>query len=621
MAEADRIIVGDCLKVLADWPENCIDAVVTDPPYGWRFMGKKWDYDVPSVETWAEVLRVLKPGGHLLSFCGTRTYHRMTVNIEDAGFEVRDCLCWLYGSGFPKSLNVSKAIDKAAGKERLIIGIRRGTHAVNKSGLGGAAVGIPQMAVDVPMSVPATPEAAQWEGWGTALKPSCELICMARKPLSEKNVAGNVLKWGTGGINVDGGRIGGASVGWRGSGVSGGVWNESNSGLGKDGLPRPVKGRWPANTLFEDSHIPIWRLIDSGESGRLQAIREFYHDYKMPDMLQRVCDISEQEREEQGAVLQPGVLCQTSKPDGAGGQSSDVRKEAYTGSPSEDARDTIRTRKTWEGQSSLQGILDESGVSVHKSGCIGGNPTGNGPTDACQRTCRDSRTSAHGSNDAGQTTEAVRSGPSQERDQRRQSGSEPGTSGQLDTQTGTQGNPSGASSLTSRKSEVEVLACDIPKGWLKYFEPTGTAIRDPQSAAAMLDEQSGIQQGRGYYVQPRVTTYKPSSYKLPDHVPYHVGDSGGASRFFYVAKSSRSERTAKGKIDNRHPTVKPIRLMRYLCRLVTPPGGIVLDPFCGSGSTCIAAIRERFHYVGIEQEVEIAEIARKRLIGMGKGKE
>lgn len=167
--------VGDNMESLDLLPDNSVDSVVTDPPYGISFMAKKWDYDVPTVELWREVLRVLKPGGHALIACGTRTQHRMVVNIEDAGFEIRDVVSWVYGSGFPKSHNISKAIDKAA---------------------------------------PETPEAAkQWDGWGTALKPACEFFTLCRKPLSEKTIAANVLKWGTGGINVDGCRVGTENTG------------------------------------------------------------------------------------------------------------------------------------------------------------------------------------------------------------------------------------------------------------------------------------------------------------------------------------------------------------------------------------------------------------------------
>jgi len=127
---------GDCLELLATLPDNSVDSIVTDPPYGLSFMGKKWDYDVPKVEIWEECMRVLKPGGHLLAFAGTRTQHRMAVRIEDAGFEIRDMIAWVYGSGFPKSLDVSKAIDKAAGAEREVIG-----HSENGEG-NGSMIGL-----------------------------------------------------------------------------------------------------------------------------------------------------------------------------------------------------------------------------------------------------------------------------------------------------------------------------------------------------------------------------------------------------------------------------------------------------------------------------------------------
>jgi len=169
------LLHGDALEELKKLEDNSVDSIVTDPPYGLKFMGKRWDYDVPSIEVWEECLRVLKPGGYLLSFAGTRTQHRMACNIEDAGFEIRDMIAWVYGSGFPKSHNISKALDKGA--ERRLI------------------------------TAPTTDEAKQWDGWGTALKPALEPITVARKPLSEKTIAKNVLKWGTGGINIDGCRI------------------------------------------------------------------------------------------------------------------------------------------------------------------------------------------------------------------------------------------------------------------------------------------------------------------------------------------------------------------------------------------------------------------------------
>ena len=186
--------LGDCLTVLQALPDASVDSVVTDPPYGLRFMGKRWDYDVPTVEVWEQCLRVLKPGGHLLAFAGTRTQHRMAVRIEDAGFEIRDMIAWVYGSGFPKSLDISKAIDKAAGA--------LGTQAARFNTAGGKENCDKQdksFRADYGYKfAPATPEAQQWAGWGTALKPSLEPITVARRPL-EGTVAANVLQWGTGG--------------------------------------------------------------------------------------------------------------------------------------------------------------------------------------------------------------------------------------------------------------------------------------------------------------------------------------------------------------------------------------------------------------------------------------
>src|SRR5690606_20310287 len=181
--------LGDCLETLRAMPENSVDSIVTDPPYGLSFMGKKWDYDVPSQEIWEECLRVLKPGGHMLAFAGTRTQHRMAVRIEDAGFEIRDMIAWVYGSGFPKSLDVSKAIDKQAGVEREVIGAGK-NYGRTRLADGKTAFGDYAGAGDI--TAPATPEAKRWQGWGTALKPALEPITVARKPLIG-TVAENVL--------------------------------------------------------------------------------------------------------------------------------------------------------------------------------------------------------------------------------------------------------------------------------------------------------------------------------------------------------------------------------------------------------------------------------------------
>lgn len=190
---------GDCLHVLKGLPDNSVDSIVTDPPYGLKFMNRHWDYDVPGVDVWRECLRVLKPGGHLLSFAGSRTYHRMTVAIEDAGFEIRDQIMWVYGSGFPKSLDVSKAIDKAAGYERATEYEPNHKNGTFGKGMGGGKHGAQS-------EPPVTDAARQWQGWGTALKPAHEPVCVARKPLVG-TVAENVLAHGTGALNIDGCRV------------------------------------------------------------------------------------------------------------------------------------------------------------------------------------------------------------------------------------------------------------------------------------------------------------------------------------------------------------------------------------------------------------------------------
>ena len=251
--------LGDCLEVLKMIPDNSVDSVVTDPPYGLSFMGKTWDYDVPSVEIWKEVLRVLKPGGHLLSFFGTRTYHRGVVRIEDAGFEIRDQIQWIYGSGFPKSLDVSKAIDKEAGAEREVIG-RRSDRAAkpvrdNRGGNYNSAHGKGPLDISA-ITAPATKDAKLWQGWGTALKPANEPIVVARKPLEKGlTVAENVTKWGTGAINVDGCRISSKSMPKPtvNQNIKGNAYKSDNSEKDRDTLYIPnEQGRWPANVLLDE---------------------------------------------------------------------------------------------------------------------------------------------------------------------------------------------------------------------------------------------------------------------------------------------------------------------------------------------------------------------------------
>jgi DNA modification methylase len=384
---------GDCLEVLDTMDESSIDAVVTDPPYELGFMGKKWDSSGVAfrVETWAKVLRVLKPGGHLLAFGGTRTYHRMTCAIEDAGFEIREMHTWVFGSGFPKSLDVSKAIDKAAGAEREVIG--KYTHPDGRERPSsfrttGKVYGKHGGPLQTPITAPATEEAKQWDGWGTATKPAMEPVCLARKPLSEKTVAANVLRWGTGALNIDATRIeptgeGRARIGEASQERRYAERGSTNFAATPGPRGGDPLGRWPAN-LYHDGSDEVLALFPQSK-----------------------------------------------------GQQGDVRG----------------TEKSRTG--------DENTV------CYG-----------------------------------------------------------------------------------------------EYGARTPFAKRN---------------------------------------------DSGSAARFFYQAKASKADR-----FDSRHPTVKPVALMRWLVRLVTPPGGTVLDPFAGTGTTGQAAIEEGFNAILIEREEEYrADILRR----------
>jgi DNA modification methylase len=396
-----RLIVGDCRDVLATFDAASIDAIVTDPPYGLGFMGKGWDHGVPGIEFWEVVFRVAKPGAHLLAFGGTRTHHRLMCAIEDAGFEIRDCLMWLYGSGFPKSLDVSKAMDKAAGAEREIVGektVPDGRTRRQVTGEGNHAGwdrpwknDDEARSANFVVTAPATDLAREWEGWGTALKPAWEPIILARKPLIG-TVAANVERYSTGAINVDACRIDVV-----------------------DGEDRPTFQR---------------------------------------------------ETERSTNVYNDGLK-----------------------------------RSARNGQSSV----------------------GRWPANLC-----------------------------------------------LD-----------------------------------------------EEAAAMLDAEVGdIRAGDGKNWSQRKShgTGQGSTFLATKPTGQHYSDTGSASRFFYCAKASRSERNAGlGDKTNQHPTVKPVALMRWLVRLITPPGGVVLDPFCGSGTTGVACEFEGFDSILIDEDPESIETARLRV--------
>ena len=405
----------DVLKTLAD---NSVDSVVTDPPYELGFMGKSWDASgiAFNTEVWAECLRVLKPGGHLLAFSGSRTYHRMAVAIEDAGFEIRDQIMWIYGSGFPKSHDISKGIDKQAGAEREVLGIARmqpdirgNNYAQGQREYGGDTV--PQF-----ITAPATAEAKQWQGWGTALKPAHEPIVVARKPLIG-TVAANVLTYGTGGLNIDGSRVGSEIVSTHHAPKGTFAGGEPNRGSDTSTYQNHT-GRWPANVIHDGSDEVV-ELFPANAGGGHWAKTKV-----------------------------------TGYGEFGGGKSE------YFG----------------------QGEKDGKGSAARFFYC---------------------------------------------------------------------------------------------------------------AKASKRDRNEGLD---GFEV------------KAPPYESYreNLEAKGGDTPFAGAGRSGN-------QLKNHHPTVKPTELMRYLCRLVTPPGGIVLDPFMGSGSTGKAAMYEGFEFVGIELTDEYLPIAKARI--------
>lgn len=413
-----KLISGDCLDVLKTLESDSVDSLITDPPAGISFMGKAWDDDKGGRKQWiawmsevmTECKRVLKPGAHALVWAIPRTSHWTATALEDAGFEIRDVVTHLFGSGFPKSLDISKAIDKAAGAEREVVGLKTygEGHTFNGGAASGRKSGVQGKTVERAPSLetaPATPEAKRYQGWGTALKPASEHWILVRKPLSEKTVAANTLKHGTGGINIDGCRVHSADA---------------------------VEGR----------------------------------------------------------------------------------------------------KRHGGGNPNVYGKYDQNVKTTQ--------PAGRFPANLVL---------SH--NDDCTTTE----------------------------------------DLSTMVESLRVLH---------------GPICTPTCAVKMLDEQSGILKTGGGDKSGGKTFH---GQKYKEGRDSFATDSGGASRFFYVAKASKSD---KGK-DNTHPTVKATKLMSYLIKLITPINGVVLDPFLGSGSTGVAAIREGFRFIGIEKELEYLEIAKKRV--------
>ena len=255
---------ADCLDAMKRMPDNSIDAIVTDPPYGLSFMGKNWDHGVPGVEFWKEALRIAKPGSHLLAFGGTRTYHRLACAIEDAGWEIRDCVMWVYGSGFPKSMDISKAIDKKFGQEREKFPNPLANKQTSQKGTlaHGDRNGNSYIS-----PIPVSKEAKKWNGWGTCLKPAYEPVIMARKPLGG-TVVDTVLKYGTGGINIDECRVpyDGETICTHSKNAKSDIYGEYNPVATHQSNGQKL-GRFPANVIHDGSDEVLEVFPDNVKGG------------------------------------------------------------------------------------------------------------------------------------------------------------------------------------------------------------------------------------------------------------------------------------------------------------------------------------------------------------------
>lgn len=478
------VVTGDCLDVMRAMPDASVDSIVTDPPAGISFMNAAFDDDRGGRDAWiawlrerlAEALRVLKPGGHALVWAIPRTSHWTGMAIELAGFEVRDCVSHLFGSGFPKSLNLSKAIDRAVGAKRKVVGKRTltgnaaqttkekgGTYAAATDSRGAAPI-------EVPVTEPATPEAKAWDGWGTALKPAVEFWFLCRKPIAAKSIARQVLATGTGALNVDACRVAGMESTRRDTGTKA-IWGDTGRVFGGSD-----SGRYPANLVL--SHSPSCVLV--GE--RKVKAAPPWNDNRGPSTFTGTETSPVHHSDADGTETVPLWVCVPGC--------------------------AVRALDETSGEHPASGRPSVLGKSYWK--------TGFGDY-----------------------------------------GSSPRTSDYMDT------------GGTSRFFNV------FPGDPFIY------------AAKASRGERENGLEHRG-------------------HRKVNDGRDTPIDNPFQRGESARQ---------NTHPTVKSIFLMRFLCRLVTPPGGIILDLFTGSGSTGVACSAEGFRFVGIELEAEYAAIARDRIRG------
>ncbi len=545
--------LGDCLVTLKTLPDNSVDSIVCDPPYGLSFMGKRWDYDVPSVDIWAECLRVLKPGGHLLAFAGTRTQHRMAVRIEDAGFEIRDMIAWVYGSGFPKSLDVSKAIDKAAGAEREVVGPNRFAHLNGKENANCYG-----KASRPDESAPATDAARQWRGWGTALKPALETVTFASKPYTEQQerdiILSNLIRlearlWLLSFANV--------------------AEKSSTSSQSEYGAACAI-AQWSADEITS-TRAALCAQMDTSRFGLATNTS--------------LSIVSSWRR--------------TLAESWSGGSTSTTETKSSTTTD-------LRTLKF-----SLSRITPES---IIKACSLPGGFSANASTaesyfNASLSLLQSTR-----------TLSATELAISQEQQKHLGAGVTPN----LDP------------CIMARKPLMGTVAANVLAHGTGALNVDECRVGDEGGCAGA---GAGARAGARVYGSGLNGTFAPPVPGLgrwPANLIHDGGEFlGEAARYFYCAKASKHDREeglegfdaaprqGVGALRdggresqsraNTHPTVKPTDLMRYLCRLVTPPGGVVLDPFMGSGSTGKAAVLEGFRFIGCEMSPEYMAIANARI--------
>ena len=505
------ILTGDSREKLKELEDESIDALVTDPPYLINFMGKDWDKEnSPAADAsfWEEVLRVMKPGAHGLVFGHSRQHHRVMTALEDAGFEIRDCLMWLYGQGFPKSHNIGKAVDKLQGNQRSKVAEKKQAGAKFKTwsddpeqtrwhnqGFNDSSR----------TSFEVTKGNSDWEGWGTALKPAYEPIIMIRKPLAKKHtIAKNVLAYGVGGINIDASRIGTdedfSNVKPRKMmSNQGSVKTDDHDHTASDTWKAAKDklqnlGRFPANVLL--SHHPDCKQVGEGTEtiiGGNKGKSGFAEGYESGDFTKTESSYPIHECVDDCAVK---VL----------DEQSGITKSSSHSFKATDYAETETATPFKRGN--FVGKGDKGGASRFFK-CV----------DDCP---------------------------------------------------------------------VKVLDEQAPKTGQIH----GTTGKEPSASKTNV-----------IYNDYSMVEGKPSTPK---------DNLAGASRFFYCAKVGKKERNA-GSTKNTHPTVKPVKLMTYLAKLITPPGGKVLDPFMGSGSTGMACAMEGFDFVGIDMDEDYVEISKARI--------